>query len=100
MLASSLLVVDCTEVNMLPVGQDKCQQTAGLHSTHPVFVPETQFTTLTVMEPPFCIEVLFFYLKQQVLGLVTPKPAEVIRASALRFPDLNRSLDFLPREAK
>ena len=77
---------------------------AGLHSTHPVFVPETQFTTLMVMESPFQMFVLicfcFFYLKQQVLGLVTPKPTEVIRASALRFPELNRSLDFLPRETK
>ena len=88
---------------MLPVGQDKCQQMAGLHSTHPVFVPETQFTTLMVIELPFQMFVLkffFFYLKQQVLGLVTSKPTEVIRASAFRFPELNRSLDFLPRETK
>jgi len=27
---------------------------------------------------------------------VTPKPTEVIRTSALRFPDVNRSTDFLP----
>ena len=43
---------------------------------------------------------LFFILKQQVLSLVTPNPTDVIRASALHFPDSNRSLDFLPRETK
>ena len=37
---------------------------------------------------------------QQVLSLVTPKPSEVIRTSAFRFPDVNRSMDFLPRETK
>ena len=37
---------------------------------------------------------------QQVLNLVTPKPTEVIRTSAFRFPDVNRSTDFLPRETK
>ena len=39
-------------------------------------------------------------LYQQVLSLVTPKPTEVIRNSAFRFPDVNRSTDFLPRETK
>ena len=29
---------------------------------------------------------------------MTPKPTEVIRTSALRFPDVNRSIDFLPCE--
>ena len=36
-------------------------------------------------------------LKQQILGQVTHKPTEVIRASTLRFPDINRGLDFLPQ---
>ena len=31
---------------------------------------------------------------------MTPKPTEVIRTSALRFPDVNRSTDFLPRETR
>jgi len=31
---------------------------------------------------------------------VTPKPTEVIRTSALRFPDANRSTDFLPCETR
>ena len=50
---------------------------------------------------PKCLHwIVIVCLKQQVLGQVTPKPTEVMRASALRFPDLNRSLDFLPRENK
>ena len=83
---------------MLPVGQDKFQQMVG--PTHPVFCSGNPVHN--VMEPPFQMLILkcYFYLKQQVLGLVTPKPTEVIRASALHFPDLNRSLDFLPRETK
>ena len=42
----------------------------------------------------------FVCMYQQVLSLVTPKPTEVIRTSAFRFPDVNRSTDFLPREKK
>ena len=42
----------------------------------------------------------FVSMYQQVLSLVTPKPTEVIRTSAFRFPDVNRSTDFLPREKK
>ena len=62
---------------------------------HPVFVQ----SSLMLLEPrPKMLINVIVFLKQQVLGLVTPNPTEVIRASALRFPDLNRSLDFLPRE--
>jgi len=43
---------------------------------------------------------IWLCLHQQVLSLVTPKPTEVIRTSALRFPDVNRSTDFLPRETR
>ena len=42
----------------------------------------------------------FVCMYQQVLSLVTPNPTEVIRTSAFRFPDVNRSTDFLPRETK
>ena len=42
----------------------------------------------------------FLSVSTQVLSLVTPKPTEVIRTSALRFPDVNRNADFLPRETK
>jgi len=41
-----------------------------------------------------------FETQFHVLSLVTPKPTEVIRTSALRFPDVNRSTDFLPRETR
>ena len=83
-------------VNMLPVaGQmsTNTQMIVGLHIL--LLFRETQF--ITIMEPPL-VPKCYFYLKQQVLGQVTPKPTEVVRASALRFPDLNRSLDFLPCE--
>ena len=36
-------------------------------------------------------------LLKQVLDQVSPKPTEVIRATALRYPQKNRSNEFLPR---
>ena len=35
-------------------------------------------------------------LLKQVLDQVSPKPTEVIRATALRYPQKNRSNEFLP----
>ena len=52
---------------------------------------QTMIRIHTAWWPLFC-------LTQQVLGLVTPKPTEIIRATASRFPNLNRNMDFLPRE--
>ena len=46
------------------------------------------------------ISIIFVCVYRQVLSLVTPKPTEVIRTSAFRSPDVNRSTDFLPRETK
>jgi len=41
--------------------------------------------------------VLFNNLLKQVLDQVSPKPKEVIRTTALRYPQKNRSNEFLPR---
>jgi len=40
---------------------------------------------------------MFNNLLKQVLDQVSPKPTEVIRATALRYPQKNRSNEFLPR---
>ena len=69
-----------------------------IHAHPPVFVQNSSMLLEPRPKMLIYFEMLHVCLKQQVLGLVTPNPTEVIRASALRFPDLNRSLDFLPCE--
>ena len=93
---------------MLIVGQDKCYYWSwpklnkckhDWRDTHPVFVHlSSQQEHLQNHHLKRLYWSVIVLLKQQVLGQVTPKPTEVIRASALRFPDLNRTMDFLPCE--